>query len=129
MKMHNVLSKTFGVKVSDGTGGYRISNVIFRNHTLPDSASALFNPEEDGQMSISVEIYESSAVDGEKHTDIEDATFVDRFDMMLPEASSLDTRIVVEFTANAEGIITAVAKCGKKRGHQTVTAEVEQKKE
>lgn len=127
VKMRNVLSKTFGIKVSDGTGGYRISNVIFRNHTLPYSASALFNPEEDGQMSIVVEIYESSAVDGEKHTDIEDATYVDRFDMMLPEASSLDTRIVVEFTANTEGILTAVAKCGKKQGHQTVTAEVEQK--
>ena len=124
--VHNVLSKTFGIKVSDSTG-YRVSNIIFRNHTLPDSASAIFGPEEDGQLKISVEIFESSAVDGEKHTDLSDAVSVGCFEMDLPEASSLETRIKVEFTADAEGILTAYAECGKKSGHFTLTAAVDRK--
>ncbi len=127
--VHNVLSKTFGVKVSDGVGGYRISNIIFRNHVLPDCASAYFLPEEDGQLKITVEIFESSAVDGEKHTELDDAVSVGCFDMSLPEASSLDTRIKVEFTADAEGILTAVAECGRKTGRCTLTAAVDKKED
>ena len=47
--------------------------------------------------------------------------------MDLPEASSLETRIKVEFTADAEGILTAYAECGKKSGHFTLTAAVDRK--
>ncbi len=116
----NVLSKTFGVKVCDGSGNPMVSNIIYRNRSLPMSAAGRFHPEADGQLVAKIEIYESAAMEGDKHTEMDDAAWAGTFELKLPESVTVNTPIMVHFTANAEGIIRAVAECGARKEEYTL---------
>ena len=85
--VHNVLSKSFGVKVQDESGNEYVSNIIFRNETLPIVNTKTYRPRVDGQISIDVEIYEDNArnVDEEMRTDLAEANLIGSFSMKLPE--------------------------------------------
>lgn len=111
--VHNVLSKTFGIKAAYEDGTEAVSNIIFRNEVLPIENVKTYYPAEDGQMEIKVEIYEDSAsnnADG-KRTEIIDAAPVGEFMMTLPDGVTRNTPITVKFTATDEGILYASVDC------------------
>jgi len=112
ISVHNVLSKSFGIKVSY-EGRDMISNIIFRNEVLPISALKTYQVMEDGQTSIKVEIYENSATNNEEgvRTEIVEGVCVGDFEMELPDGVSGDTPVYVKFTATNEGILIASAEC------------------
>ncbi|MBP3385657.1 MAG: Hsp70 family protein [Candidatus Methanomethylophilaceae archaeon] len=113
LSVHNVLSKTFGIKAMYEDGTEMISNIIFRNEVLPIESVKTYYPVDDGQSTIKVEIYEDAAVndaDGKK-TAIIDGAPVGEFMMELPADVTKNTPIVVKFTATDEGILIASVDC------------------
>ena len=113
LSVHNVLSKSFGIKAIYENGAEQISNIIFRNEVLPIEAVKTYYPVEDGQTTIKVEIYEDSADnrEGGERTDLIDGYQVGEFEMNLPQGVTKDTAITVRFTASDEGILTATVDC------------------
>lgn len=113
LNVHNVLSKTFGIKAMYEDGTEMISNIIFRNEVLPIESIKTYYPVDDGQSTIKVEIYEDSAMnngDGKK-TAIIDGAPVGEFMMELPMDVTKNTPITVKFTATDEGILIASVDC------------------
>ncbi|MBQ8180126.1 MAG: Hsp70 family protein [Candidatus Methanomethylophilaceae archaeon] len=113
LSVHNVLSKTFGIKAVYEDGTEMISNIIFRNEVLPIESVKTYYPVDDGQSTIKVEIYEDSAVndDSGKKTAIIDGAPVGEFMMELPLDVTTSTPITVKFTATDEGILIASVDC------------------
>ena len=113
LNVHNVLSKTFGIKAVYEDGTEMISNIIYRNEVLPIESVKTYYPVDDGQSTIKVEIYEDSAAnddDGRK-TAVIDGAPVGEFMMELPTDVTKNTPIVVKFTATDEGILMATVDC------------------
>ena len=113
INVHNVLSKTFGIKAMYEDGTEMISNIIFRNEVLPIEAVKTYYPIDDGQNTIMVEIYEDAAVNDEngKKTDLIEGAPVGQFMMELPVDVTKTTPITVKFTATNEGILIASVDC------------------
>jgi len=113
INVHNVLSKTFGIKAVYEDGSEMISNIIFRNEVLPIEAVKTYYPVDDGQNTIMVEIYEDAAFNDDrgKKTDIIEGAPVGNFMMELPVDVTKDTPITVKFTATNEGILIASVDC------------------
>lgn len=113
LNVHNVLSKSFGIKVADEDGTEFISNIIFRNEVLPISAEKTYYPMDDGQLSIKVELYEDAAENNEegKRVPVVEGNAVGEFEMELPENVTKDTPVSVKFNASDEGILTAAVEC------------------
>ncbi len=113
LQVHNVLSKTFGIKAMYEDGTEMISNIIFRNEVLPIEAVKTYYPVADGQSTIKVEIYEDAACnnDDSRKTDIIDGAPVGEFMMELPMDVTTNTPIVVKFIATDEGILMAAVDC------------------
>jgi len=111
--VHNVLSKSFGIKAMYDDGKEMISNIIFRNEVLPIVSTKTYFPIEDGQSSIKVEIYENSASNNEEGKRIEliDGYSVGEFEMDLPEGVNRSTPITVKFVATDEGILVSHIDC------------------
>ncbi len=111
--VHNVLSKTFGVKASDESGNNYVSNIVFRDIPLPIVDNKTFYPFVDGQLSIEVEIYENDAYknDDGLRVDLLDANLVGSFPMQLPEDVSKDTPINVRFSVSDDGMLSAYVEC------------------
>ncbi|MDO5853483.1 MAG: Hsp70 family protein [Thermoplasmata archaeon] len=113
LSVHNVLSKTFGIKAMYEDGTEMISNIIFRNEVLPIESVKTYYPVENGQNLIKVEIYEDTAANDEdgKKTAVIDAAPVGEFMMELPTDVTTNTPITVKFTATDEGILIASVDC------------------
>ncbi len=113
LSVHNVLSKTFGIKAMYEDGTEMISNIIFRNEVLPIESVKTYYPVDDGQTTIKVEIYEDAAMNNEegKKTAVIDAAPVGEFMMDLPSQVTKNTPITVKFTATDEGILIASVDC------------------
>ncbi|MCL2510173.1 MAG: Hsp70 family protein [Methanomassiliicoccaceae archaeon] len=111
--VHNVLSKSFGIKASYDDGKEMISNIIFRNEVLPIVSTKTYYPIDDGQSSIKVEIFENSASNNEegKRIDLIDGYSVGEFEMDLPEGVNRSTPITVKFVATDEGILVSHVDC------------------
>ena len=111
--VHNVLSKSFGIKAMYDDGQEMISNIIFRNEVLPIVMTKTYYPIDDGQTSIKVEIHENSASNNEegKRISLIDGYCVGEFEMDLPEGVTRSTPIVVKFIATDEGILVASVDC------------------
>lgn len=111
--VHNVLSKSFGIKAMYDDGREMISNLIFRNEKLPIVATKTYYPIDDGQSSIKVEIYENSAQNEEagKRIELIDGYDVGEFEMDLPDGVTRSTPISVKFVATDEGILVAYVDC------------------
>ena len=111
--VHNVLSKSFGIKAMYDDGKEMISNIIFRNETLPIISTKTYYPIDDGQTSIKVEIYENTASNNEhgKRIDLIDGYSVGEFEMDLPEGVTRSTPITVKFVATDEGILVSHVDC------------------
>ncbi|MDR0509036.1 MAG: Hsp70 family protein [Candidatus Methanoplasma sp.] len=111
--VHNVLSKSFGIKAMYDDGREMISNIIFRNEVLPIVSTKTYYPIDDGQASIKVEIYENSASNTEEGKRIEliDGYSVGEFEMDLPEGVNRSTPITVKFVATDEGILVSHVDC------------------
>lgn len=112
IKVKNVLSKSFGVKV-DYAGEEVISNIIYRNESLPLENVKIYYPMEDEQSSVLIEIFENSAIRSEDdiRIGITEGDYVGAFDMELPEGVTKDTPITVKFKAAEDGTISAEAEC------------------
>ncbi len=113
INVHNVLSKTFGIKAVYEDGSEMISNIIFRNEVLPIEAVKTYYPVDDGQNTIMVEIYEDAAFNDDlgKKTEIIEGSPVGNFMMELPMDVTKNTPITVKFTATNEGILIASVDC------------------
>ena len=113
LSVHNVLSKTFGIKAMYEDGTEMISNIIFRNEVLPIESIKTYYPVDDGQSTIKVEIYEDAAMNNEegKKTAVIDGAPVGEFMMELPMDVTKNTPITVKFTATDEGILIASVDC------------------
>lgn len=111
--VHNVLSKSFGVKSSDNSGNVYISNIIFKNEKLPLIHDKTYYPAVDGQILIDVEIYENNAQNNDDglRVDVVDSAPAGSFNMKLPEDVTADTEIKIRFTVSDEGLLTAYAEC------------------
>lgn len=112
LTVKNVLSKTFGIRV-DFNGKEMISNIIYRNETLPIESIKLYYPIEDGQPSVLVEIFENSTLrsDNVLRTELIDGNSVGEFEMALPDGITINTPIKVTFRAADDGTITAEVEC------------------
>ncbi len=112
ISVKNVLSKTFGVGV-DYAGKEMISNMIYKNETLPLENVKIYYPVTDGQPSVLIEIYESSEPRSEEDTRIYkiEGKYIGAFDMDLPENVTKDTPITVKFKAAEDGTISAEVEC------------------
>ncbi|AMK14011.1 molecular chaperone DnaK [methanogenic archaeon mixed culture ISO4-G1] len=126
INVHNVLSKTFGIKAVYEDGTEKISNIIFRNETLPIEAVKTYYPVDDGQNTIMVEIYEDAAVNDEdgKKTDIIEGSPVGNFMMELPMDVTKNTPITVKFTATNEGILIASVDCMEQHSEYQIENEM-----
>ncbi|MDR0887679.1 MAG: Hsp70 family protein [Candidatus Methanoplasma sp.] len=113
ISVHNVLSKSFGIKAVYDDDSEKISNIIFRNEVLPIVAIKTYFPVEDGQSSIKVEIFEDSASNNSEGKRIEliEGYAVGDFEVALPEGVNKNTPIQVKFTATDEGILVASVDC------------------
>ncbi len=113
ISVHNVLSKSFGIRASYDDGTEKISNIIFRNEVLPIVSIKTYYPEENNQMSIRVEIHENGAFNNEagKRVELIDGAEVGSFEMELPEGVNRDTPISIKFIATDEGILIAYVDC------------------
>ena len=111
--VHNVLSKSLGVKASDGNGNEYISNIVFRDVTLPIVENRTYYPYVDGQLSVDVEIFENGARNNEDGMRVEmaDASLVGSFPMKLPEDVTKNTPINIRFTVNDDGMVFAYVEC------------------
>ncbi len=111
--VHNVLSKTFGIKVSDESGNDYVSNIVFRDVTLPIVDNKTFYPFVDGQPSIEVDIYENNAYknDDGLRVDILDSNLVGSFPMQLPDDVTKNTPINVRFSVGNDGMLSAYVEC------------------
>lgn len=109
--VHNVLSKTFGIRVTDEKKNEYISNLIFRNEVLPISKTKIYYPVDEGQKVVKVSIYENLADSGTGRTEIVESTPVGEFLVNLPEGVDRRTEVSVRFKASDEGILTASADC------------------
>ena len=111
--VHNVLSKSFGIKAMYDDGQEMVSNIIFRNEVLPIVSSKTYYPVDDGQTSIKVEIYENSASNNDegRRVDLIDGYSVGEFEMDLPEGVTRSTPIMVKFIATDEGILVSTVDC------------------
>lgn len=111
--IHNVLSKSFGIKAMYEDDREMISNIIFRNEMLPIESTKVYCPVDDGQTSIKVEIYENSSSNNGSgdRTELIDGCCVGEFEMELPEGVVKNTLVTVKFTATEEGILIASAEC------------------
>ena len=111
--VHNVLSKSFGIKAMYDDGREMVSNIIFRNEVLPIVSTKTYYPIDDGQTSIRVEIFENSATNGEdgKRIDLIEGYSVGEFEMDLPDGVTRSTPIMVKFIATDEGILVASVDC------------------
>lgn len=112
MDVKNVLSKTFGVRVNYN-GKDMISNLIYRNETLPIENVKVYYPMENGQTSVLIEIFEDSAQrsEGTPRTELADGTYVGAFDMNVPSDITMETPIKVKFKAADDGTIAAEVEC------------------
>ncbi len=112
VNVKNVLSKTFGVRVNYN-GKDMISNLIYRNETLPIESVKVYYPMEKGQPSVLIEIFEDSAQrsDDTLRTDLIDGTYVGAFDMDLPPGIAMKTPLTVKFKALEDGTIVAEVEC------------------
>ncbi len=113
ISVHNVLSKSFGIKVCYDDGDEKISNIIFRNEVLPIVKEKTYYPQEANQVSIKVEIYENNAFNNDEgaKVDLIEGYPVGDFEMELPENVTRDTPISVKFVATDEGILMANVSC------------------
>ena len=113
INVHNVLSKTFGIKAVYEDGTEMISNIIFRNEALPIESVKTYYPVDDGQNTIMVEIHEDAAFNDEdgKKTELIEGAPVGNFMMELPVDVTKSTPITVKFTATNEGILIASVDC------------------
>ncbi len=111
--IRNVLSKTFGIKAIYEDGSEKISNLIFRNETLPIEKTKTYYPAEEDQATIKIEIYENTADNNEDglRTETESGNPIGQFTMDLPEGATKETPIEVTFLATEEGILTADVSC------------------
>ena len=118
LSVHNVLSKTFGIKAMYEDGTEMISNIIFRNEVLPIESIKTYYPVDDGQSTIKVEIYEDAAMNNEEgmKTAVIDGAPVGEFMMELPMDVTKNTPITVKFTATDEGILIASVDCMEAHG-------------
>lgn len=112
LSVKNILSKTFGVRVSYN-GKEMISNIIYRNDVLPIESVKIYYPVEEKQSSVLVEIFEDTATDknGEVRTDLIDGVSIGNFEMELPSDITRDTPIKVTFRAEEDGTLTAKIEC------------------
>ena len=113
----NILSKTFGLIVTVNSGNQMISNLLFRNERLPMSCTKTYDLAEDGQTDVLLQIYESTAnkPDNEKKSLIDpmEGVEVGQFDIELPPNLRVDSdKPRVTFSANSEGVLTAILECG-----------------
>ena len=123
--IHNVLSKTFGV-LAKRNGSTYISNIIYRNEVLPIQATRQYCLEDDYQKELVIEIYEDFAMNEQTESVIPqiDGVPVGSFTMQLPIEADRDTVVDVTFTADNEGILTAIAECLGQRKEYTIDSDI-----
>lgn len=120
--VHNVLSKSFGIKVGDGNGNEYVSNIVYRNIPLPIVENKTYYPNVDGQLSIDVEIYENAAQNDDNGLRVElaDSNLVGSFSMKLPEDVTAKTPIQVRFTVSNDGMLSAYVECNDQHTDYTL---------
>jgi molecular chaperone DnaK len=111
--IRNVLSKSFGIKAIYEDGSEKISNLIFRNETLPIEKTKVYYPAEEDQSTIKIEIFENTADNNEEglRTETDAGNPIGQFTMDLPVGATKETPIEVTFIATEEGILTADVSC------------------
>ena len=100
--LKDVSSKTYGVVAFEDEEGVepKICNIFFRNTEIPSIQCQVFGTMEDNQRKIEIDIYESDAIELEKHINIEEGTLVDTFTFKLPRSLPKDSEIVISMTLN-----------------------------
>lgn len=110
------LSKTFGLRVAvDDTGSVMaISNIIYRNATLPAEDTKVYHPLVDGQTGLNLEIYENSTYQADPDSDMtseEMSVKVGEFNVQFPGPAKRSDDLYVTYRATEEGILYATLRC------------------
>lgn len=100
-----VTSKSFGVKVvADATGTkYEISNIIFKNDTLPANVTKRYATFEDAQEEVFFEFYETEVSDS--RVDLEFGRVIGSASLALPNGLPKNSPLEVTITINTNGLL------------------------
>lgn len=103
-KVVNVLSKTFGVLSLDDNEREWVSNIIFRQTTIPAKNFRLFRPHFDGQTEIRLRVYENEEP-SQSDTDPRESTQIGEFMIPLRKGATAHDEIKTTFEVNETGTI------------------------
>jgi molecular chaperone DnaK (HSP70) len=121
----DVTGKTYGTDAIDANDKNRIANILFKNTVIPSSRTESFVTSVANQKNVSIEIYESSAEEGEAWIDLEQGEKIAEGILSLPDGlpkgspieitihfdeSQLITITAIEGTEKRECVITVKAK-------------------
>lgn len=106
----NVLSKTFGVISLDKNEREWVSNILFRQTTLPAKNTRHFTPHANGQTTIHLRVYENEEP-SELDTDPRESTEIGSFKIPLRPNSTINDDIKTTFEVNESGTIYITVEC------------------
>ncbi|MCC8162015.1 MAG: Hsp70 family protein [Lachnospiraceae bacterium] len=105
MRINNVSSRTYGIKVWDPHREKEfISNFIFQNDPLPRKETKTFYPTATNQNQVDLELYESTGHD-EEIRNLENATQITVFAMKFVKRVPMSTEVVITLRLENSGLI------------------------
>jgi molecular chaperone DnaK (HSP70) len=112
----NVVSKSFGIKVIDSNGNFKISNVILKQTSIPDAVvTKTYGTHEANQDSVAIEVFENELA--EQEVEVSEAKGIGEGVIEgLPPNLPSGSPIQVTFKINENGIldVEAIEKTGNK---------------
>jgi molecular chaperone DnaK (HSP70) len=105
----NVVSKSFGIKVIESSGNYKISNVILKQTSIPDAmVTKTYGTFEANQDSVAIEVFENEFTEDEVEVD-QSKAIGDGEISGLPPNLPAGSPIQVTFKINENGILDVEA--------------------
>ncbi|ADL51032.1 Hsp70 family protein [Clostridium cellulovorans] len=101
IEISNVVSKSFGVVAIDSKGNEIVSNLIFKNSTVPCEVTKGYGTNEEGQESALIRIMESEV--SESVIELELAQEIGVAELSLPPGLPYNSPILITFTLNEDG--------------------------
>lgn len=121
IEISNVVSKSFGVVAIDSKGNEIVSNLIFKNSTVPCEVTKGYGTNEEGQESALIRIMESEV--SESVIDLELAQEIGVAELSLPAGLPYNSPILITFTLNEDGRLEMRAR--ETRDNKNVEIDIE----
>lgn len=103
IKITNVSSRSFGTIAYNNAGELKLFNLIMKNDPLPKEATDEFFPATDGQRNVEIKVLENLSSD--KVIDTKLGSEIGKVKLDLPEGINKNTKIIITFKLNDEGLL------------------------